>query len=73
MALDPQGVQVAIKRYRIETADLNTLNKELAIMKQLNHENLIKLIDARDQAEYQNRKGEKYKCLAIVIEYAESG
>ena len=71
--MDPNGIQVAIKRYKIQTADLATLNKELDIMKDLNHQNLIRLIDARDKAQYCNRQGQTYKCLAIIIEYASGG
>ena len=42
-------------------------------MRELNHENLVRMIDARDQAVYQNRKGDSYKCLAIILEYVGGG
>jgi hypothetical protein len=35
--MDDQGNLVAIKKYKKETATLETLKHELAIMKQLNH------------------------------------
>jgi hypothetical protein len=38
---------VAIKKYKKETASLSVLQHELGIMKNLDHENLVKLVAVR--------------------------
>lgn len=42
-------------------------------MKHLKHQNLIQLIDVRESAEYKKKDETTYKCLAIVLEYAQGG
>lgn len=46
---------MAIKKYKKETATLETLEHELTIMKALDHENLVKLISVRENAVYKKR------------------
>lgn len=47
LAMDSEGNYVAVKKYKKDTADLKTLRHELNIMRNLNHNNLVKLIDVR--------------------------
>lgn len=49
---DPQGNLVAIKKYKKETASIEVLKHELNIMKDLDHENLVKLVCVRENATY---------------------
>ena len=71
--MDSQGNLVAIKKYKKETATLETLKHELSIMKQLNHENLVKLISVRENAVYKKKNEVTYNCFAIVLEYVGGG
>jgi hypothetical protein len=54
LGVDEQQNQVAIKKYKKETATLETLKHELGIMKQLEHENLVRLVSVRENATYKN-------------------
>jgi hypothetical protein len=54
LGVDEQHNQVAIKKYKKETATLETLKHELGIMKQLEHENLVRLVSVRENATYKN-------------------
>ena len=63
----------AIKKYKKETASLGTLQHELNIMKQLNHENLVKLIDVRENANYKNLDETTSPCFAIILEFVGGG
>ena len=47
LAMDDNGNLYAIKRYKNETANLSVLQHELGIMKVLQHENLVLLVDIR--------------------------
>lgn len=47
LAMDDNGNLYAIKRYKNETANLSVLQHELGIMKVLQHENLVLLVDVR--------------------------
>jgi serine/threonine protein kinase len=73
LGVDDQGNQVAIKKYKKETATLETLNHELGIMKQLEHENLVRLISVRENATYKNEDETTYNCFAIVLEFIGGG
>ena len=64
---------VAIKKYKKETATLDTLRHELNIMKALDHENLVKLISVRENAIYKEQNESTYNCFAIVLEYVGGG
>lgn len=64
---------VAIKKYKKETATLDTLKHELNIMKQLDHENLVKLISVRENATYKKQNETTYNCFAIVLEFVGGG
>jgi serine/threonine protein kinase len=55
LGADENGKMVAIKRYKKETANLGTLQHELNIMKELQHQNLVQLIDVRQNATYKRR------------------
>lgn len=57
-----------------------TLKHELGIMSKLHHENLVNLIDVRENSTYKKKSGEMYtwklfslQCFAIIIEYAGGG
>jgi len=64
---------VAIKKYKKETATLETLKHELNIMKQLDHENLVKLVSVRENATYKKKDETTYGCFAIILEYVGGG
>ena len=70
---DPQGNLVAIKKYKKETATLDTLKHELGIMKVLDHENLVKLISVRENATYKTEDESTSNCFAIVLEFVGGG
>jgi len=42
-------------------------------MKNLNQENIVKLIAVRDAAKYTKKDGNSYKCFAIILEYCGGG
>ena len=42
-------------------------------MKVLDHENLVKLIDVRENATYKSRNENSYQCFAIILEYVGGG
>ncbi len=67
LAQDTKGQLVAIKRYKSETSDLQTLIDELTTMKNLNQENIVKLIAVRDVATYKRKDGTTYQCFAIIL------
>jgi len=73
LGVDEQGTYVAIKKYKKETATLDTLKHELNIMKQLDHENLVKLISVRENATYKNEDESTQNCFAIVLEFVGGG
>lgn len=58
---------MAIKKYKKETANLAVLQHELSIMKNLDHENLVRLVDVRENATYKKQNETTYKCFAIVL------
>jgi hypothetical protein len=58
LAETPDHQLVAIKRFKRETATLSTLKHELAIISKLHHENLVNLIDVRDNSTYKKKSGE---------------
>ena len=60
LAEAPDKTLVAIKRFKGETANLDTLKHELTIMKKLHHDNLVNLIDVRENATYRKKTGETY-------------
>ena len=53
--MDDNGNLFAIKRYKKETANLKTLEHELGIMKELKHQNLVQLVDVRENATYKKK------------------
>ena len=71
--MDDNGNLFAIKRYKKETANLATLQHELGIMKVLQHENLVRLVDVRENATYKRKDETSYQCFAIVLEYIGGG
>ena len=42
-------------------------------MKELHHDNLVNLIDVRENAEYKKPDGNTYTCFVIVLEYVSGG
>lgn len=73
LGVDEHGQQVAIKKYKKETATLETLKHELGVMKQLEHENLVRLISVRENATYKNEDETTSNCFAIVLEFVGGG
>ena len=73
LGMDDDGNLYAIKRYKKETANLSTLQHELGIMKQLQHENLVRLFAVRENATYKRRDESTYACFAIILEYVGGG
>ena len=71
--MDENGNLVAIKRYKKETANLGTLQHELNIMKELQHQNLVQLIDVREDATYKRKDESTFQCYAIIIEFVGGG
>lgn len=71
--MDDDGNLYAIKRYKKETANLSTLQHELNIMKQLQHENLVRLFAVRENATYKRRDETTYPCFAIILEFVGGG
>lgn len=67
LAVDDHGTQVAIKKYKKETATLETLKHELGVMKQLEHENLVRLLSVRENATYKAEDETTSACFAIVL------
>ena len=52
---------------------METLKHELNIMKQLDHENLVKLVSVRENATYKKKDETTYGCFAIILEYVGGG
>lgn len=73
LALDNHGEKVAIKKYKKETASIKTLMHELSIMKKLEHQNLVHLIDVRDNAVFKKEDQSQSNCFAIVLEFVGGG
>lgn len=61
LAEAPNKQLVAIKRFKQETATIATLKHELSVLSKLHHDNLVNLIDVRDNATYKKRTGETYR------------
>ena len=70
---DPYGNLVAIKKYKKETATLDTLKHELGIMQLLDHENLVKLVSVRENAIFKSEDETTSNCYAIILEYVGGG
>lgn len=73
LGMDENGNLYAIKRYKKETANLSTLQHELNIMKVLQHENLVRLIDVRENSTYKREDESTFDCFAIILEYIGGG
>lgn len=73
LGVDLENKYVAIKQYKHETSTLETLKEELAVMKELTHENLIKLIAVKESAVNKKPNQPAINCFAIVLEYAGGG
>ena len=71
--MDDNGNLYAIKRYKKQTANLSVLQHELNIMKALQHENLVRLVDVREDATYKRRDQTTFKCFVIILEYVGGG
>ena len=42
-------------------------------MKNLNQENIVRLVAVRDKAIYKKKDGSQYNCFAIILEYCSGG
>ncbi len=73
LGMDQHGNLYAIKRYKKQTASLKTLEHELSVMKILQHENLVRLYDVRQNATYKKGDETTYKCYVIILEYVGGG
>jgi len=52
---------------------LKTLKKEVEILSQIKHANIINLIDFNEAADYVKKNGSNYKAVAITMELAPGG
>lgn len=73
LGMDDNGNLYAIKRYKKETANLSVLQHELNIMKILQHENLVRLVDVKENATYKRKDESTFQCFAIILEYIGGG
>lgn len=73
LGVDLDNRYVAIKQYKHETSTLETLKEELNVMRELNHENLIRLICVKESATNKKPNQPASSCFAIVLEYAGGG
>lgn len=80
LAETPDGKLVAIKRFKGDVVNIQSLRHELSILRKLHHENLVNLIDVRENATYKKKSGPmytllsfSYQCFAIVLEYVGGG
>jgi len=67
LAETPDGKLVAIKRFKDKVVNIQSLRHELSILRKLHHENLVNLIDVRENATYKKKSGPTYQCFAIVL------
>ena len=72
LAHDANGNPLAVKIYK-DTATLETLRHELEVMKQFNHDNVVRLVSVREEATLTTAREKVSPCLAIVMEYAGGG
>ena len=42
-------------------------------MKNLHHDNIVELVDVRENATYMRNDGKKNQCSTIIMEYIEGG
>jgi serine/threonine protein kinase len=59
LAEAPDGRLVAIKKFK-ELSSFLVLKNELEIMRRLKHENLVNLLDVRENCTYRKKNGETY-------------
>ncbi|CAD8207846.1 unnamed protein product [Paramecium octaurelia] len=70
------GKKVAIKIFKSNhgtAANIKTLTNEINILKQLNHPNLVNLIEFNSALQYRRKNGQKEQRVCIILELAEGG
>jgi len=68
------GKAVALKLVKTSfwnTADRDSIEREIKVMKTLSHQNIIKLIDFDGEARYSKKNGNIINTAVLVLEYAE--
>jgi serine/threonine protein kinase len=60
LAKDPNGTQVAIKRYKPNLTMEDYINDELKVMLMLSHPNIMKLISVKKEANWRTAEGKEY-------------
>ena len=72
-----QNKMFAIKRYNTDTATLDTLAEETAVLRRLmnggGHPGIIEFFGERPKAIFTTRNGKQESIVALVLEYAEGG
>jgi len=76
LGYDPASNQyyaVKIIKHSHPSLNLKTLKKEVEILSQIKHANIINLIDFNEAADYVKKNGSNYKAVAITMELAPGG
>lgn len=73
LGVDENKNYVAIKQYHSSNADLEQIYDEIAVLKSLDHQNIVKVIDWKESAELTHSNGEKEYCCALITEYFSGG
>ncbi|KRX00785.1 Protein kinase-like domain [Pseudocohnilembus persalinus] len=67
----------ALKIYKTDNKDqmqiITMIQKEILPLREIQHKNVIQLIDCLQNVDYKKKNGNSYKVFALVLEYAESG
>jgi len=72
-AASNQYYAVKIIKHSHPSLNLKTLKKEIEILSQLKHTNIVNLIDFSESADYVKKSGQTYKAVAITMELAPGG
>lgn len=73
LAVDREGNNVAIKKFKKLPSVNSGIEEELRAMEDLHHENLIKLISIRQNAVFKTKDHFTTHCFAFILEYAGGG
>jgi serine/threonine protein kinase len=76
LAEDSTGQQLAIKVFKNNhalAANVKALANEIKVMQQINHPNLVNLIDYQEAMPYVKKNGKKEQRVCIVMELAKGG
>jgi serine/threonine protein kinase len=76
LGYDPSANQYAavkIIKHSHPSLNLKTLKKEIEILSELKHPNIVNLVEFHESAEYVKKNGQSYKAVAIVMELVPGG